>query len=192
MSYLSKDYKHWNGASKENKKVIILYCNYLIDVDKKAKTTVEDTAYTLIKLAKYLKNKPFREATEKDLQDFFINLECSNGTRDQHGSRIMKFYKNTFKLKKKKCPENMEWFHFQTEKQKLRNKDPKAKEKQFITTDEYGIIISNATNLHDKALFETLYLAVDNNYTTNITGTHNITIYANDSAGNIATYFTQF
>ena len=36
MSYLSKDYKHWNGASKENKKVIILYCNYLTNLEGKA------------------------------------------------------------------------------------------------------------------------------------------------------------
>ena len=158
MSYL-KGYKHWDKVSKKNEKIIILYCNYLTNLEGKAETTIEGTAYTLIKLAEHLKNKPLKKATEKDLQEFFTSLKCSDGTKDQHGSRIMKFYRWTFELKKKRCPENMEWFHFQTEKQKLRSKDPKAKEKQFVTTDEYQGIISKTINLHDKALFETLYLS---------------------------------
>ena len=53
----------------------------------------------------------------------------------------------------------MEWYEFQTMQQKEKLKDPNAKEKYFITRQEYEKLIQTSTDIQEKALWEILYLS---------------------------------
>ncbi|MBW3022224.1 hypothetical protein KY328_04835 [Candidatus Woesearchaeota archaeon] len=59
-------------------------------------------------------------------------------------------------------------------------------------TDNIGVDTLYAEITLPNSTIETLLIENINNYTTNITGTHNVTFYANDRAGNLATFFTDF
>jgi len=65
------------------------------------------------------------------------------------------------KLKKRKPVEIMEWYEYQTKQEKDRNRDPDAKEKYYITTEEYDKIIKYSLDniWMEQALWETLYLS---------------------------------
>jgi len=55
----------------------------------------------------------------------------------------------------------MEWYEYQTKQEKDRNRDPDAKEKYYITTEEYDKIIKYSLDniWMEQELWETLYLS---------------------------------
>lgn len=124
------------------------------------KTSYAETT-TMIKLARNLNKKSFRNATKKDMQSFFAKPDLTNSgrTRDTYGTQIIKFFNWLFDLKRKERPDNMVWFEHQTAKEKERSTNPNKKEEQFLTREEYDRLISGSHDLQDKALWEIFYLS---------------------------------
>ncbi len=153
--------KKWVGISDPNKATVLLYGDHRLKVQKKSTETIENESNTLRKLAKLLNAKKFKDATENDLQSFFGNDDIvkSNNSRDLYGAHIIKFYNWLFKLKRKRRPDIMEWFEYQTALQKQKNHDPNQKEKRFITREEYDALQQWTVDTQEKALWETLYLS---------------------------------
>ncbi|MCK5260632.1 MAG: tyrosine-type recombinase/integrase [Thermoplasmatales archaeon] len=153
--------KLWNGVSDSNKATLLLYQDYRLNVQKKSKQTVKNESNTLRKLARFHGKQDFKNITEQEIQSFFGNSDIvqSNRSRDLYGAHIIKFYNWLLKLKRKRRPPFMDWFEYQNEAQRQKEIDPNKKEKQFITRDEYDLLIKWTADTQEKALWEALYLS---------------------------------
>jgi len=153
--------KKWVGINNSNKATVLRYENFRLKVQRKSVQTIRNEANTLRKLARLLRKKEFKDATEQDLLSFFENKKIvkSDNSRDLYGAHIIKFYNWLLELKRKKRPDIMEWFEYQTASQRQKKYDPNRKEKRFITRKEYDALQKWTVDQQEKALWETLYLS---------------------------------
>ena len=156
-SYKRKQKRLFDDISRENRKIIEEYLDFRENVMHKSKGTVATEKSALCSIARSVK-KSFKDITEKDTQKYFKALKCRT-TADTYAILIIKFYKWLLKLKRTERPECLEWYEYESQREKRKRKDPNAKEKYFIYKDEYDAIIINETDLQKKALWETCYLS---------------------------------
>jgi len=144
--------------TQENHETIEKYTDYRRNIKNRAKQTVKAEKSTLRNLAKHLRNKPFKNATTDDLQSFFHPIP-NRGSKDIYANHLIQFYRWLLQLKRRERPEIMDWYDYQTKREKDKHRDPNHKENNFITPTDYKKIIQTSTSLQDKALFETYYLS---------------------------------
>jgi len=151
-------------VSETNKKNIEEFIEF-----KKAQkgNTIEDRSLgnleeNLKKLANFAGSRNLKNLTDKELQDFFTSIESEKYTsRDTYATTYIQFYRWVFKLPKRTPPSNMIWFTFTSAKSKRKNRDIRAKEKYFITLEEYNKMIDYSTDQYgrNKAIWETYHLS---------------------------------
>ena len=145
-------------VSKENTKVITEFI--VLRRDKgKSKNTLYADRYVLEKFGYFLKNKQYKDATEKDLRTYMNTINF--GSYNLQGITLIKFYRWLFDLDKDQIPKNMKWIEFKSKKNKNRIKDP-DKKKLLITQEEYLKIQEECkSDIFGmwSALFETYWLS---------------------------------
>ena len=144
---------------KENEKLISHYITTKKSL--KAQNTLKTYQTTLRKLADFLKNRSFKEATKEDLIEFFNQSEFTPTVKNVTASRIILFYRWLFDLDRKDIPDNMKWFEYASTKQIEKESDPEELSKQLITRDEYLAIQEHVLDDsgQEKALWEMYYLS---------------------------------
>ena len=146
--------------NKENRAVIDKYAYHREFVMNKANSTANNEKRTLMKLANFLRNIEFKDATKKNIQDFFAK-DITVNSRDLYAGHIIVFYRWLLNLDELERPEVMKWFKFLTQDQKDRLKDPNAKEKYFITREEYDKLLDSSFEAlgQEQALWECMFLS---------------------------------
>lgn len=120
--------------------------------------TIFQDMVTLNGLIEHTKGKNLKDIDAKDTQTYLNHLD-NIVTKMTYASKIIKFYKWYFKLKKRERPKNMEWFEYPTAKMLRKQQDPDIK-KYLITDEEYNKIVQFLkSDLKWSALFETMYLS---------------------------------
>ena len=152
-------YQHinWEGIKASDKNLIIEYADYRYNTMNKALDTCRNHSAILRQLSISLKEKPLTKADEKDIQNFLGKYKQE--TRDLYATCLILFYRHILKLKRKQRPPFLEYYDYQTAKDRERRIDPNRKEKYFITRKEYDTLIEHSDNLQDRALWECLYLS---------------------------------
>lgn len=150
-------------VNKTNADIIDKYLEFkIIQKPEISHRSLRNIKETLKKLSDFLKEKPLKNATEKDLQDFFKSISNEHYTsRDTYANHIIPFYRWEKKLNKKERPQNMLWYEFTTKREKERKKDPYFKEKYLITTEEYEKMLNYNHDIYNQsnAILETYYLS---------------------------------
>ncbi len=124
----------------------------------KSVNTIKTDVNALKKLCKSLKSMSFENATEDDMESFFIN-EKNFVLRDHYASRIICFYKWLLKLDDDVRPPCMNWYRYSKSSERERQIDPHVKAK-YLEAEEYAKIIQSVKmDLRMSALYETLYLS---------------------------------
>ena len=85
--------------------------DYRLNTMKRRPKTVKLDKHTLRKLAHFLNEKPFKETTKKDLQDFFKGI-IKYSAHDTIGAKLMPFFRWLLDLDKKEIPPMMKWFEW--------------------------------------------------------------------------------
>jgi integrase len=115
----------------------------------------------LRKLSDFAGTRNLKELTDKEIQDFFNSIDSEKYTsRDTYATTYIQFYRWVFKLPRKNMPLNMAFFYFTSAKTKRKNRDPEARKKFFITSEEYKKMIEYCTDQYgrNKAIIETYFL----------------------------------
>jgi len=132
--------------------------DYRLNTMKRSTRTVKLDKHALRKLAHFLNEKPFKNITKEDIQDFFKGIS-NYSTHDAIGSKLLPFFRWLFDLDKKETPSIMGWFEFTRKHVKDRLEDPNKNQKHFITRDEYQKILNACYNNSERALWETYYIS---------------------------------
>jgi integrase len=146
------------NISKSNNKTILDYQKYR--ESRVSENTVRNEYFTLRKLAHFLNKTDFKDATRKQMEDFFSDTDnVSTKSRDLYASNILKFYQWLLQLKRKQRPPCMESYEYRTSAEKDRDKDPNPREKYNIEIEDYKKLLDCSLNIQEKALWETMYLS---------------------------------
>jgi site-specific recombinase XerD len=155
LSNSQKD--RWENVKGTNKKKILGWAEQK-RAQGKSKHTIYGYETTLIKLARFLK-KEFRYATEKDMQNFFLDKKIVKNplSADLYSITFIQFYRWLFKLKRKERPEIMDWYTYQARTYK-KTLNTKKKTLWLLERKEYEKLILSTPYTQNKALWEVFYL----------------------------------
>jgi integrase len=150
--------KKYFDISKENLEIMEDFKDYRLALGR-GSGTIRSNITLLRRLGNWLGDKSFKDATETDMIDFFKQPDIQRKwrTKDNYGTILIMFYRWLFKLKRKERPQILDWFEYTPKPTRRKSKDPKAKEKYFITRDEYDAIINHCNTYMERALFEVMY-----------------------------------
>jgi len=143
-------YKNVNLLPENTKKILDFDNEFSMQFKPKTRMVY---LTTLLRLAVFLKDKPFEKATKEDFVKFFTELKDSGvkeNTINTYGFRILKFIQWVHNMKGREYPECIDWFH------PKRNRNMKLPD-DLPTEEDVKTLINTAKNIRDKALVSVLY-----------------------------------
>lgn len=122
-----------------------------------SEATINTDRYCLRKVAHFLEEKSFNDATAKDLKQFFRENRY-NSAYNLIGSKLIVFYRWLEFLEDDEKPKRMKWFKYSKEKKK----DSFQLKNEIITEKEYNILLNECGRDRFgmwQGLFETFWLS---------------------------------
>jgi site-specific recombinase XerD len=139
-----------------NEEIIKQYLDFRRDTEnRRNEKTLRTENFILETFSKYLKNKKFKTATEKDIIDYLKNY--SEKTRDDRIVKLKKFYRWLYDVEKgERLPDCVRRIKRSVGSPIHYYKETEYR-KRVILEEEFQRLIDNSKTIMQKAIIETLY-----------------------------------